>query len=109
GYHWKPTGRTFPLGDQCPLTRITRPKALSVKQWMPTGRLIPLGGQCPLVTPTAPTNSPTPVKSNLVCSNEPDPNCNWGSNISNSPFLPLFKCRSYRSSSGIWTQAAQNI
>ncbi|GJX97926.1 hypothetical protein Tco_0354945 [Tanacetum coccineum] len=50
----------------CPLTRITKPKSLSVKQWKPTGRLIPLGGQCPLVRPTAPTNSPTPVESNLV-------------------------------------------
>ncbi|GJX86133.1 integrase, catalytic region, zinc finger, CCHC-type containing protein [Tanacetum coccineum] len=45
GYHWKPTGRIFPLGDQCPLTRTTRPKALPVKQWNPTGRLIPLDGQ----------------------------------------------------------------
>ncbi|GKC74869.1 retrovirus-related pol polyprotein from transposon TNT 1-94, partial [Tanacetum coccineum] len=66
GYHWKPTGRIFSLGDQCPLTRITKPNALSIKQWKPTGRLIPLGGQCPLVRPTAPTNSPTPVEPNLV-------------------------------------------
>ncbi|GJR41012.1 hypothetical protein Tco_1216696 [Tanacetum coccineum] len=65
-YHWKPTGRIFPLGDQCPLTRITKPKALPVKQWKPTGRLIPLDGQCPLVRPPAPTNSPNPVASNLV-------------------------------------------
>ncbi|GKA20342.1 putative ribonuclease H-like domain-containing protein, partial [Tanacetum coccineum] len=53
-------------GDQCPLTRITKPKALPVKQWKPTGRLIPLDGQCPLVRPPAPTNSPNPVASNLV-------------------------------------------
>ncbi|GJR55471.1 hypothetical protein Tco_1405992 [Tanacetum coccineum] len=66
GYHWKSTGRIFPLGDQCPLTRITKPKALPVKQWKPTGRLIPLDGQCPLVRPPAPTNSPNPVASNLV-------------------------------------------
>ncbi|GKA45383.1 integrase, catalytic region, zinc finger, CCHC-type containing protein [Tanacetum coccineum] len=98
GYHWKPTGRIFPLGDQCPLTRITKPKALPVKQWKPTGRLIPLDGQCPLVRPPAPTNSPNPVASNLVYSNQTDPNCNRGSSISNSPFSPLFKCRSYRSS-----------
>ncbi|GJV00376.1 hypothetical protein Tco_1329646 [Tanacetum coccineum] len=62
----KPTGRIFPLGDQCPLTRITKPKALPVKQWKTTGRLIPLDGQCPLVRPPAPTNSPNPVASNLV-------------------------------------------
>ncbi|GJW64757.1 hypothetical protein Tco_0116641 [Tanacetum coccineum] len=66
GYHWKSTGRIFPLGDQCPLTRITKPKALPVKQWKPTGRLIPLDGQCPLVRPPAPTNSPNPVASNLA-------------------------------------------
>ncbi|GJT66432.1 retrovirus-related pol polyprotein from transposon TNT 1-94 [Tanacetum coccineum] len=60
------TGRIFPLGDQCPLTRITKPKALPVKQWKPTGRLNPLDGQCPLVRPPAPTNSPNPVASNLV-------------------------------------------
>ncbi|GJY26843.1 retrovirus-related pol polyprotein from transposon TNT 1-94 [Tanacetum coccineum] len=65
-YHWKPTGRIFPLGDQFPLTRITKPKALLVKQWKPTGRLIPLDGQCPLVRPLALTNSPNPVASNLV-------------------------------------------
>ncbi|GKB32620.1 retrovirus-related pol polyprotein from transposon TNT 1-94 [Tanacetum coccineum] len=53
GYHWKPTGRIFPLGAQCPLTRNTKPKVVPVKQWKPTGRLILLGGQCPLVRPTA--------------------------------------------------------
>ncbi|GJU30868.1 integrase, catalytic region, zinc finger, CCHC-type containing protein [Tanacetum coccineum] len=53
GYNWKPTGRIFPLGAQCPLTRYTKPKVVSVKQWKPTGRLILLGGQCPLVRPTA--------------------------------------------------------
>ncbi|GJS02221.1 retrovirus-related pol polyprotein from transposon TNT 1-94 [Tanacetum coccineum] len=100
GYHWKPTGRIFPLGDQCPLTRITKPKALPVKQWKPTGRLIPLDGQCPLVRPPAPTNSPNPVASNLVYSNQMDLNYNRGSSISNSPFSPLFKCRLYRSFSG---------
>ncbi|GJV50018.1 retrovirus-related pol polyprotein from transposon TNT 1-94 [Tanacetum coccineum] len=52
--------------DQCPLTMITKPKALSVKQWKPTGRLIPLDGQCPLVRPPSPTNSPNPVASNFI-------------------------------------------
>ncbi|GJS94712.1 retrotransposon protein, putative, ty1-copia subclass [Tanacetum coccineum] len=60
------TGRIFPLGDQCLLTRITKPKALPVKQLKPTGRLIPLDGQCPIVRPPAPTNSPNLVASNLV-------------------------------------------
>ncbi|GJR24530.1 integrase, catalytic region, zinc finger, CCHC-type containing protein [Tanacetum coccineum] len=75
GYHWKPTGRIFPLGAQCPLTRNTKPKLVPVKQWKPTSRLIPLGGQCPLVRPTAlnrrtmptdPQGNNTPVEYHLV-------------------------------------------
>ncbi|GJX81561.1 hypothetical protein Tco_0331042 [Tanacetum coccineum] len=115
GYHWKPTGRIFPLGTQCPLTTNTKPKVVPVKQWKPTGRLILLGGQCPLVRPTAlnrgtmpadPQGNNTPVEYNLICSNQQDPNCNWGSNFSNSQLSSLFKCRSYRSYFGIWNQTA---
>ncbi|GKC93149.1 hypothetical protein Tco_1158591 [Tanacetum coccineum] len=32
GYHWRPTGRIFTLGEQCPLTRFTKPKVVPVKQ-----------------------------------------------------------------------------
>nr|GFA61504.1 hypothetical protein [Tanacetum cinerariifolium] len=32
GYHWKPTGRIFTLGEQCPLTRFTHPKVVPIKQ-----------------------------------------------------------------------------
>ncbi|GJU74091.1 retrovirus-related pol polyprotein from transposon TNT 1-94 [Tanacetum coccineum] len=56
GHYWKPTGRTLPLGAQCPLTRKTTPKIVPVKIWKPTGRLIPLKGQCPLTRPTALTS-----------------------------------------------------
>ncbi|GKD06769.1 hypothetical protein Tco_1181743, partial [Tanacetum coccineum] len=42
GHQWRPTGRKFTLGEQCPLTRNTNPKVLPIKQWKPTGRLIPL-------------------------------------------------------------------
>ncbi|GKD66413.1 hypothetical protein Tco_1308521 [Tanacetum coccineum] len=72
----------------------------------PTGRLLPLGRQCPLVRSTAlksdclladPQETITPVAYNLACTNQPDPNYNWGSNVSKYPFLPLFKCRLYRS------------
>nr|GEV93345.1 uncharacterized mitochondrial protein AtMg00810-like [Tanacetum cinerariifolium] len=56
GHHWKPIGRTFPLGAQCPLSRKTTPKVLHVKHWKPTGRLISLGGQCLLVRHTTLTN-----------------------------------------------------
>ncbi|GJU26341.1 retrovirus-related pol polyprotein from transposon TNT 1-94 [Tanacetum coccineum] len=67
GYHWKPTGRIFPLDEQCPLTRITKPKVKPVKQWKPIGRLIPLEEQCPLVRPTALNSStrlPDPQENN---------------------------------------------
>ncbi|GKG07428.1 hypothetical protein Tco_0330397, partial [Tanacetum coccineum] len=57
GYHWKPTGRPFPLGAQCPLTRNTKPKVLNIKQWKLTGRIFPLGDQCPLTRPTALNNT----------------------------------------------------
>ncbi|GJY34640.1 retrovirus-related pol polyprotein from transposon TNT 1-94 [Tanacetum coccineum] len=70
-----------------------------------TGRLLPVKGrQCPLVRSTALKSDYLPadphetiafVAYNLACTNQPDPNCNWGSNISKSPFLPLFKCRVY--------------
>ncbi|GJY17100.1 retrovirus-related pol polyprotein from transposon TNT 1-94 [Tanacetum coccineum] len=92
GYQWQPTGKLLPLGDQWLLTRNTPPKVLPTKQWKPTGRLLPLGRQCPLVRSTAlksdcmpadPQETITPVAYNLACTNQPDPNCNWGSNLRN--------------------------
>ncbi|GJW47746.1 retrovirus-related pol polyprotein from transposon TNT 1-94, partial [Tanacetum coccineum] len=32
GYHWMPTRRTFTLGEQCPLTRLTKAKVVPAKQ-----------------------------------------------------------------------------
>ncbi|GJZ39700.1 hypothetical protein Tco_0586263 [Tanacetum coccineum] len=32
GYQWKPTGRKFTLGEQCPLTRFTKSKVASLQQ-----------------------------------------------------------------------------
>ncbi|GJS25022.1 integrase, catalytic region, zinc finger, CCHC-type containing protein [Tanacetum coccineum] len=104
GHQWRPTGRLLPLGDQCPLTRNTPPKVLPTKQWKPTGRILLLERQCPLVRSTAlksgcmpadPQENVTSVAYNLACTNQPDPNCNWGSNVFKSPFSPLFKCRVY--------------
>ncbi|GJR80104.1 hypothetical protein Tco_0150889 [Tanacetum coccineum] len=58
GYQWKPTGRKFTLGEQCPLSRITKPKVVPVQQWKPTGRTIPLGEQCPVTRSIASTSAP---------------------------------------------------
>ncbi|GKC24902.1 retrovirus-related pol polyprotein from transposon TNT 1-94 [Tanacetum coccineum] len=34
GYQWMPTGRTFVLGEQCPLTRLTKPnKVVQIVLW----------------------------------------------------------------------------
>ncbi|GJZ13373.1 hypothetical protein Tco_0548603 [Tanacetum coccineum] len=32
GYQWRPTGRIFTLGEQCPLTRLTKPEVVPAKQ-----------------------------------------------------------------------------
>ncbi|GKC48959.1 retrovirus-related pol polyprotein from transposon TNT 1-94 [Tanacetum coccineum] len=32
GYQWRPTGRIFTLREQCPLTRLSKPKVVSAKQ-----------------------------------------------------------------------------
>ncbi|GKA53501.1 hypothetical protein Tco_0746816 [Tanacetum coccineum] len=62
GYQWKPTGRKFTLGEQCPLSRITKPKVVPVQQWKPTGRTIPLGEQCPVTRSIASTSAPIVVE-----------------------------------------------
>nr|GEY81749.1 hypothetical protein [Tanacetum cinerariifolium] len=80
GHQWRPTGRKLTLGEQCPLTRITISKVVLVNQVIP-----PLD------------NSVTHV----TCANQHDPNRNWGSNVPNSPFLSVFKCKSYISSFGL--------
>ncbi|GJV17360.1 hypothetical protein Tco_1362683 [Tanacetum coccineum] len=47
GYQWRPTGRTFTLGEQCPLTRLTEPKVVPAKQ---TKNAVPIS------IPTSPEN-----------------------------------------------------
>ncbi|GJT01784.1 retrovirus-related pol polyprotein from transposon TNT 1-94 [Tanacetum coccineum] len=80
--------------------------------------ILPLGRQCPLVRSTAlksdclpadPQETIAPVAYNLACTNQPDPNCNWGSNVSKSPFSPLFKCRLYRSFLVFELRCSKNI
>ncbi|GJW29226.1 retrovirus-related pol polyprotein from transposon TNT 1-94 [Tanacetum coccineum] len=86
-------------------------KGLAFKQWKPTGRTSSLGRSVPVseslllsadCMPADHQETIAPVAYNLACTNQPDPNCNWGYNVSKSPFSPLFKCRSYRSFSGIF-------
>nr|GFB37869.1 hypothetical protein [Tanacetum cinerariifolium] len=71
GHQWRPTGRIFDLGNQCPLTKFTPPKVVS---------------------------STKHTKRTSPCANQKEPSQNWGSNLANSPSLSGFKCRSYRSS-----------
>ncbi|GJY02420.1 retrovirus-related pol polyprotein from transposon TNT 1-94 [Tanacetum coccineum] len=33
GHQWRPTGRIFTLGEQCPLTRLTKPKVVHIVLW----------------------------------------------------------------------------
>jgi hypothetical protein len=115
GYQWRPTGRKFTLRKKCPMTRITNCKVVPIKQWRPTGRQFPFEE---LSTTPNPSASKCKSSSELsvtydnpifVCANQTDPNCLWGSNFFSYPRLSGFKCRSYKSSFGIWTQAAQNI
>ncbi|GKB75734.1 retrovirus-related pol polyprotein from transposon TNT 1-94 [Tanacetum coccineum] len=62
GHHWRPTGRIFTLGEQCPLTRLTKPKVIFAKQ----------------------TENQA-----ITCANQQEPNQNWGSNF---PNLAIFVC-----------------
>lgn len=111
-------GRMFTLGSHCPLTEMTNPKPLEAKKWKATGRNFPLVTKCyddKSVAPTSVVSSmeiiacTNPVFPKYVCDNQLDPNHTWGSTFFSYPYLSSFKCRSYKSSYGIWTQADQNI
>ncbi|GKA72421.1 hypothetical protein Tco_0778637, partial [Tanacetum coccineum] len=87
GYQWRPTGKKLTLG-----------KLDCGSQWRPTGKKFALGEMCHLTKLS--------VKCSTLYANQKDPNKNWGTEIPNSPNSTVFKCRSYRSCFGIWTQAA---
>jgi hypothetical protein len=115
---WRPTGRKFNLGKQRPLPKMNMHKIVKNKEWRPTGRILPLESQClpsrscPVSSSVSTVKIVASVKSvvpEYVCADQMDPNCTWGSTFFSYPLLSGFKCRSYRSSCGIWTQAAQNI
>nr|GEV56064.1 ribonuclease H-like domain-containing protein [Tanacetum cinerariifolium] len=74
GYQWKPTGRIFTLGKQCPLTRYQGRN----KQ----NKAVPAG---------IPTPTDTVMQSAVDYANQPDSNQNWGSKFPNSPSLNFMK------------------
>ncbi|GKF44402.1 hypothetical protein Tco_0130954, partial [Tanacetum coccineum] len=87
GYQWRPTRKKLTLG-----------KLDCGSQWRPTGEKFALGKMCHVTKLS--------VKCSTLYVNQQDPNKNWGTEILNST---VFKCRSYMSCFGIWTQAVQNI
>ncbi|GJX26591.1 retrovirus-related pol polyprotein from transposon TNT 1-94, partial [Tanacetum coccineum] len=120
GYQWKPTGRKFILGEQCPLTRLTKSKVVLAKQTenVSTGKImitekLSHTSQKPLTRyqrrtkqyKAIPTSFPTlteneaidaSLHSTVASANQQEPNKNWGSIFSNSPYLSVFKCRTVR-------------
>ncbi|GJR15386.1 retrovirus-related pol polyprotein from transposon TNT 1-94 [Tanacetum coccineum] len=96
GYQWRPIGRIFTLGEQCPLTRLTKSKVVPAKYQRRNQQY-----QAILVrSPTSPETQEiaASMKSVIAFANQQEPNQNWGSNFPNSPSLSVFKCMSYRSS-----------
>ncbi|GJU82602.1 hypothetical protein Tco_1284967 [Tanacetum coccineum] len=121
-YQWKPTGRIFTLGEQCPLTRLTTSNVLPIQQTENVSasktvitEKLSNNSQKPLTSyqcrnkqyKVVPTSIPAPTVNQAIdtsmpidvaYANQQDPNKNWGSNFPNSPSSSVFKCRSYRSS-----------
>ncbi|GJZ06930.1 integrase, catalytic region, zinc finger, CCHC-type containing protein [Tanacetum coccineum] len=79
---WKPTGKVL---------------ASVGHQWRPTGRIFTLGEQCPLTRLTKPTVAPAKQNENqaITCANQQEPNQNWGSNFPNFLSSSVFKCRNF--------------
>ncbi|GKD03819.1 integrase, catalytic region, zinc finger, CCHC-type containing protein [Tanacetum coccineum] len=119
GYQWKPTGRKFTLGEQCPLTRFTKSKVVPVLQTenISTSKIVitenlshtsqkPLtryqrrNKQYKAVPASIPTQTENQaidasMRSAVAYADQQDPNKNWGSNFPNSPFLSVFECRNF--------------
>ncbi|GJV24765.1 integrase, catalytic region, zinc finger, CCHC-type containing protein [Tanacetum coccineum] len=119
GFRWQPTGKKFTLGEKCPLTRFTiskvvpviQPESARTSEIMITKRLSNTS-QKPLTryqrknkqekaisTVTSIITVTQSIDDSVklsVCSNVQYPNRNWGSNIQNSPYSSIFKCRTVR-------------
>ena len=97
---------------------MPNPNSLEVRRWKATGRKFPLVTQSLDIKSAASTGIGSSVRTNenidpvslkYACADLLDPNYTWGSMFFSYPYLSSFKCRSYKLSCGIWTQAAQNI
>ena len=111
GYQWRPTGKLFALGEQCQKNETSRVKKASSIN-------VPLGSQAsnyrsPLAIDNDVNDSSILYTNDVSCdyvhANLMDPKDIWGSTFFSHPYLSGFKCRSYRSSCGIWTHVALNI
>ncbi|GJR52612.1 retrovirus-related pol polyprotein from transposon TNT 1-94 [Tanacetum coccineum] len=112
GYQWRPTRRIFTLGEQCPLTRFTKPKVVHAENTenVSTSKYVITKksnhtSQKPLTRyqrksqqfHAVPASLPAlPENQAIACANQQEPNQNWGSNFLNSPSSSGFKCRTVR-------------
>ena len=111
GYQWKPTGRKFTIGSSGLVDKLAKDRCTIVRKWTPTGRIIPLGsGHVKPIIANANREMSSCCDNfvhnkcdNSVISNHSEPNCSWGSMSFSYPFWSDFKCRSFKSSCGIWT------
>ncbi|GJX36047.1 retrovirus-related pol polyprotein from transposon TNT 1-94, partial [Tanacetum coccineum] len=111
GYQWRPTGRIFTLEEQCPLTRLTKPKVepamqtenVSTSKSMITKKLSHTS-QKPLTRyqrrnqqyQAVLVRLPTSLENQAIAyANQQEPNQNWRSNFPNSPSSSVFKCRNF--------------
>ncbi|GJW11968.1 hypothetical protein Tco_1577795 [Tanacetum coccineum] len=101
GYQWRPTRRIFTLGEQCLLTRLTKPKVVPATQienistsksvitkklshtaQKPLTRYQRRNQQYQAVLVRLPTS---PENQAIAHANQQEPNQKWGSNFPNSP------------------------
>ncbi|GJR57966.1 hypothetical protein Tco_1500128 [Tanacetum coccineum] len=96
GYQRRPTGRTFTLRAQCPITRLTKSKVVPAKQTenISTSKtMITRKLSYTFQKPLTRYQRNNQQYQAIAYANQLDPNQNWGSNFPNSPSSSVFKCR----------------